>query len=387
MWDFSSGLSSDDDADDDAKAPPTPPPPGPVAREPELPEEPENEPESEGDTDDENWMFSLPDLPKREGDLRPVDPIRAFDEEFSKPGASQPFIFALPEPSLSKPEPESEPEPELEEESESPAERETEPDAKPETGYYAYEPEFTNDVTPPAERFLGMLGELPATVYVFSPTGGVEELTVSGLDERGHLTAYGPDEFMETGFEFTVELRDDHGSGFDIRLHVEEAYFQAGNRALLHVSVIEVIPRSGERETPRLPVSELAEATIEFSSTLPSRTTLEVRVADVSPQGLALLVDNVPSVGDTMRVEALLGGRVVITRVRVTRIDPAAFGRYRVGCEIIQIGAADRAYLGEIASGVRSGDASQRRPDTNNVLNQSRAEQAALKERFNRGTG
>ncbi len=49
-----------------------------------APESHHSDPEPDEDDEDEaNLMFSLPDLPQREGDLRPVDPIAAFDEEFS----------------------------------------------------------------------------------------------------------------------------------------------------------------------------------------------------------------------------------------------------------------------------------------------------------------
>ncbi len=45
--------------------------------------------EPDEDEDEANLMFSLPDLPQREGDLRPVDPIAAFDEEFSTTSADR----------------------------------------------------------------------------------------------------------------------------------------------------------------------------------------------------------------------------------------------------------------------------------------------------------
>ncbi len=394
MWDFTQGTNPDDEDDEPRPRPPV-----------------DARPEGESDA---AMMFSLPDLPAREGDLRPVDPIRAFDEEFATtpPRRLQP-LFGDPEPEpepepepvievVPDPEPEPEPEPQLLEPQEprsmdwgekdaapEPApgpepEAATDEDEEHDSRFYEYSLERTYEPTPPAERFIGMLGELPATISVFSPIGGVAYLEITGLDHLGHVTAYGPDEFMEPGFEITAELRDEHGGGFDITLEVVESYFQAGNRGLLHLTVTDVVERVGERETPRLPVSELAEASVVFSAVLPERFTMGVRVADVSARGLALLTEKTPAVGDTLTVNAVVGGRNIVCRVRVTRIDPAAFGRYRLGCEITRIGAADREYLGEIAASARSGTPDQRRPDKADVLKESRAEQGSLKERFGR---
>ena len=243
---------------------------------------------------------------------------------------------------------------------------------------------FRAESSPLEQRFLGMLGELPSTISVFSPTGGVEYLQITGLDDSGRVIAYGPEEFTEEGFEITAELRDAQGSGYDIALSVSESYFQAGDRALLHMTVADIIERTGERETPRAPVSERAEATIRYSAVLPEKSAFEVRVADVSARGVALLAEKAVAVGDTMRVDAILTGRNVIMDVRVARVDPAAFGRYRMGCEITWIGAGDRAFLADLAAVARSGSPDERRPETTEVLKESRTEKSPLRERFGR---
>lgn len=449
MWDFSSSWKPSDDADGDdeahtpreqprrspepapedtvsqhvpsepepdpAQEPEPVEPPEPVEERPTLPRwEPSVAPEShhsdpEPDDDDEdvaNLMFSLPDLPQREGDLRPVDPIAAFDEEFSATAADRASdLFPDPDPepgSWDQPIEADDPEPvapaaDADEpplfSAFSPA-TEPAPAAEP-----AYQPKhvspsplpesapvlsFRAESAPLEQRFLGMLGELPSTISVFSPTGGVEYLQITRLDDMGRVIAYGPEEFTEEGFEITAELRDAQGSGYDIKLTVSESYFQAGDRALLHMTVADIIERTGERETPRAPVSERAEATIRYSAVLPEKSALEVRVADVSARGVALLAEKAVAVGDTMRVDALLNGRNVIMDVRVARVDPAAFGRYRMGCEITWIGAGDRAFLADLAAVARSGSPDERRPETTDVLKESRTEKSPLQERFGR---
>ena len=452
MWDFSSSWKPSDDADGDDEAraprelPPWSPEPAPedtvsehvhsesdpdAYEEPEPVEEPEpiEEPEPveeqptlprwepfeasvsehadqepDGDDEDEaNLMFSLPDLPQREGDLRPVDPIAAFDEEFSAEAAER--ASDLFPDSDAEPAPWDQP---VEADDPAPARAADEPPLFPAFSAAAdptpaadetYQPKhispsppsesapvlaFRAESSPLEQRFLGMLGELPSTISVFSPTGGVEYLQITGLDDSGRVIAYGPEEFTEEGFEITAELRDAQGSGYDIALSVSESYFQAGDRALLHMTVADIIQRTGERETPRAPVSERAEATIRYSAVLPEKSAFEVRVADVSARGVALLAEKAVAVGDTMRVDAILTGRNVIMDVRVARVDPAAFGRYRMGCEITWIGAGDRAFLADLAAVARSGSPDERRPATTDVLKESRTEKSPLRERFGR---
>ena len=171
-------------------------------------------------------------------------------------------------------------------------------------------------------------------------------------------------------------------AAIDIQLTVVESFFQAGDRALLHMSVPTSSSARGERETPRAPVSEVAEAQIQYSAVLPEKSRMEVRVADVS------LARDRASHRQGCRRRRHDAGRRDRARPKHDHgsagrpYRPAAFGRYRMGCEITRIGAADRAFLGDLAASVRSGSPDQRRPETIEVLSQSRAEQAPLKERL-----
>ena len=179
----------------------------------------------------------------------------------------------------------------------------------------------------------------------------------------GRVIAYGPEEFTEEGFEITAELRDAQGSGYDIAADgVGEllpgrrpgaAAHDGGRRS-------SSAPASGRRRERRCPSSP--RPPIRYSAVLPEKSAFEVRVADVSRAGSRFWPKRPSAVGDTMRVDAILRGRNVIMDVRVARIDPAAFGRYRMGCEITRIGAADRAFLADLAAAARSGSPEQRRP-------------------------
>ncbi len=218
-----------------------------------------------------------------------------------------------------------------------------EPDPTPDPG--------VDDGRPPEQRFLAMLGDLPAAVSVFAPEGGVVSLTVTGVDAEGRITGYGPKAFMQEGYEVLIELRDQRGAGYDIVTVVEEAFFEGGERGELHMSVTSITRRNGERESPRVAVSELCEATVLYSTALPTNSTMQARIADLSAGGLSLTLERLPAVGDTLRLRGMISGRLMILRVRVARVDAAAFGRYRVGCEITQITPTDRAHLAELSRG------------------------------------
>ncbi len=237
-------------------------------------------------------------------------------------------------------------------------------------------------VPDPLAQFLGMLPALPAGIAVFSPAGGIVELELAGVDGR-RVVGYGPQVFMKVGAVITAQLRDASGAGYDVELRVEEAYFQAGDQALLYMTVREIVQRSGERETPRAQLAETAHAQVVFSQSLATGATYEVRLADISASGVSFISDQTPVVGDRFAVEIVLNGRRVLIDSRVTRVDPAAFGRNRVGCETSLENDWDRAALERLAGQADTSSPDHRRPDMKDALAASRAEQAALQERLN----
>ncbi|MGN6379760.1 MAG: PilZ domain-containing protein [Gaiellales bacterium] len=232
----------------------------------------------------------------------------------------------------------------------------------------------------PLSRFLGMLPPLPTSVSVFAPRGGVEEIMLATVD-NGLLVGYGPQAFLNAT-EVVTNLRDDSGSGHDVVLSVAKAFFQAGDQALLHLEVADIIPRPGHRETPRARLSEMARAHVSFSTTLPHGQEFEVRMADASSRGIAFITDLELALGDRVDLTLEIDGRPLELSVLVYHSEPATFGRNRVGCEITAADPADRDLLSELAADDDAGE-HDRRPELKDALEQSRADRAALQQRLN----
>ena len=228
--------------------------------------------------------------------------------------------------------------------------------------------------------FLGLVPPLPTGVSVFAPRGGVEEIMLATVD-NGRLVGYGPQDFLEAT-EVVVHLRDDEDGGYDVVLAVAKALFQAGDQALLHMDVVEIVPRSGHREAPRARLSEMARARVAFSGWLPKGQEFEARMADTSKHGVAFITDLALAIGDRVDLSFEIDGQPLELSALVFHTEPVSFGRNRVGCEIAAAGPADRALLAELAADDHASERN-RRPDLKDALAQSRADKSALQQRLN----
>jgi hypothetical protein len=238
----------------------------------------------------------------------------------------------------------------------------------------------------PSERiaqFVGMLPSLPVTLPVFAPAGGVVEITVVA-DEGTHVALYAPDSFSALGTEIEAQLRDEEGNGYDVTLRVKNAFFQGGDRTLVHVAVDEIVRRSGVREAPRAKLTGVANARVVFSNVLPVGDEFQVRLADASTSGVAFVSDIVPAIGDKLAVAVPLSTGTITLDALVAHVDPAAFGRNRIGCEVQVESERDRQALAEVASSVEGDSAGEerRRPDVGDALAQSRNPVSALQQRL-----
>lgn len=232
-------------------------------------------------------------------------------------------------------------------------------------------------------QFVGMLPSLPTTLPVFAPTGGVVEITIVA-DEGTHVALYAPDSFGAIGTKIEAQLRDDEGNGYDVKLQVKNAFFQGGDRTLVHVAVDDIVRRSGVRETPRAKLTGVAHARVVFSNDLPAGHDFQVRLADASASGVAFITDMVPAIGDKLAVEVPLSTGTIVLDALVAHVDPAPFGRNRIGCEVQVESERDRAALAEVALSVDDDTDSEqsRRPELGGAMTQGRNPVSALQQRL-----
>jgi hypothetical protein len=89
--------------------------------------------------------------------------------------------------------------------------------------------------------------------------------------------------------------------------------------------------------------------------------------------------------GDLLLVSTRIGGMAIHFEARVVRSDPAPYGRFRTGCEIIEYAADARESIVAMAeSAPADGSEDQRRPAAVENITQVRSAESGLLGRIQR---
>jgi hypothetical protein len=197
---------------------------------------------------------------------------------------------------------------------------------------------------------LSILSQQPTgAVDAFSSDGGVVTLRI--LPERGpFLVAEAPRLRVREGLDLLVRRNDPAGGGHDISLTVAEVREQADWMARVLLRVLDVRRRHGQRVTPRARLEETATVHVLGARAIAQDEEAEVRLADLSPSGVAFVSDLTFHVGDRVAMLARLAGRTLRLQARVLQTAEAHHGHQRVGCEILQIADDDRRRITELTT-------------------------------------
>jgi hypothetical protein len=210
---------------------------------------------------------------------------------------------------------------------------------------------------------LSLLPPMPSSIDVIAEEGGSFALTLAAV-EGNLIYGYGNRALVRPDLELEARLRDDLGEGWNIRFRILRTYFQSGDDLLLHLNVASVEPHTADRRVARGHVAELAVARVLYAESHERDDRFDVRLADVSPTGVAFVTARTLTRGDLLEVDTELDGRPVRFEVRIVHTTPAIYGRNRVGCEITTILEADRHRLLDVTERAQRGDsAEQRNPD------------------------
>ena len=221
---------------------------------------------------------------------------------------------------------------------------------------------------------LALLPKLPDTIEVISEDGGTLPLTLTAV-EGLIIYAYGNRDLVRDDLMLEARPRAESGDGHDIRFKILRSYFQSGDELLLHLKVVEVEERSGERAAARAPLAAQAALRVLFGREQRAGFELDVRLVDVSPVGVAFIADRTFSTGDIIEIFADVDGSSVRVECRVVDSIPAVYGRHRTGCEITEILPSDRHVLTELAARVRAQDSAfERRPEVVEQLERARTQ-------------
>jgi len=192
-----------------------------------------------------------------------------------------------------------------------------------------------------ADAALGALSAMPHTLDVFSADGGV--VTVELLGREGNLlVAHAPRLRVRPGLELLARTQQAAGGGSDVRLLVTDMFDAGEGMATVHLSVEDVSRRQSKRELPRAEVKELALLHVLGGRMLSEGEEFDVRLADLSPAGVAFVTDQRFSIGDRLALMVSVDGGLLRLQARVLQTSGFPWGRVRVGCEIVKIAEADR---------------------------------------------
>jgi hypothetical protein len=210
---------------------------------------------------------------------------------------------------------------------------------------------------------LGVLPELPGSVDVLSAAGG--GLTVTLSHQEGDLLhGFVPAGTVSPDLQLLARVLDQSRGRYEVEFLVADAFFHTAAETLVHLEVTSVTRRKARRASPRVTVSVPLVARMLYGRTLARDAELEVRLVDVSATGLAFVSQRELSAGDLLRLVFPLGGRRLKVEARVVRMDPAPYGRHRIGCEITEIGDLDRRTIAQVAEEAEAaGSEQERRPE------------------------
>jgi len=197
---------------------------------------------------------------------------------------------------------------------------------------------------------VSILSQLPShKVDAFSGDGGVVALELQSQDGI-HILADAPRLRVRPQPELLVRTNDAGGGGHDIALTVTDIVRQSEWTAEVRLGVIDVLRRETVRTTTRAELADLALVRILGARGIAADEEFDVRLADLSPSGVAFVTDRTFHVGDSFAMMATIAGRVLRLQARVLQTSLSHYGRRRVGCEILQITDDDRRRITALTS-------------------------------------
>ena len=210
---------------------------------------------------------------------------------------------------------------------------------------------------------LGVLPPPPMEVEVLSEDGGAFPLRI--VEQEGELLhAYAPRNLVRKELHLLARVTDEQRGRYEVEFEIDEAYFHSGAEALVHAAVSGVRHRKMRRAAPRIPITERTQAHVLFCRTLPRNHSIDVRLSDISTTGIGFTTSNRLDAGDLLVVTVTLAGRPAPVETRVVRIDPAPYGRVRIGGEITELAEQDRRLIADMALQMPdAGSEAERRED------------------------
>jgi hypothetical protein len=196
-----------------------------------------------------------------------------------------------------------------------------------------------------ADLAVSILSQLPTPkVEALSAGGGVVMLELQSQD-GADILAEAPRPQVRPELGLLVRTNELSGGGYDIALTVVDTMHRTESTIGVRLQVLDVQRRESERTTPRAAVEELALMHVLGARKIAEGEEFDVRLADLSPSGVAFVTDRSFHTGDFFAMMVTVRGRLLRLQARALQTSPSHYGRQRVGCEILQITDDDRSRI------------------------------------------
>ena len=200
-----------------------------------------------------------------------------------------------------------------------------------------------------ADLAVSILSQLPTPkVEAFAAGGGVVLLELRSQDGP-YILAEAPRLRMRDQLDLLVRTHEISGGGYDISLTVAETLHPSESTVGVRLLVQDVARRESERTTPRAAGEELALMHVLGARRIAEGEEFDVRLADLSPTGVAFITDRSFHTGDFFAMMVTIRGQLLRLQARALQTSPSHYGRQRVGCEILQITEDDRRHISALA--------------------------------------
>ena len=196
---------------------------------------------------------------------------------------------------------------------------------------------------------LGVLPELPHDVSCVRDDGG--QLRLSLLEVRdGELYGSLSSLDAEKRVKLTIPIEKEERGGYSVGCTIREVYFLGGleSGAMLHVD--EVLRRKPYRLKDRVATDCTATLRTVSASSMPPGTRLLGRLLDISSSGVGVSLETPLEVGDRLEIDTSVHGIRVLGELVAMQASRMAFGRWRVGCQFVQLPIQTQHRIDELAS-------------------------------------
>lgn len=211
-------------------------------------------------------------------------------------------------------------------------------------------------MNPNLQMACAVLPDMPADVEAYKLNGAALTLRVTGT-EGDHLQAFTQWGEALEDMELLIPVRHPERGGYDISCRVAAVYFEGGTLGRVELEIASVTRRKPYRAAARAVASALASVRVVAGRQLAARSEFDVRLVDVSAGGVAFQTERKLSRGDIISVAAKVPDATVFITARVVNVDRSAYGRLRIGCELLEATPEQRRRLAEYVASRADGAA------------------------------